>query len=229
MTVNEIVNTKERFNLLGKLSYFGLALLLIGIVCIAVGEVNLRNVYTVKIGQEYSVWYATWNLTERSRYGVDVAATEDWTLPFGSGDFTQAQPVNVTITSPRGNLTSLRVYYYSEPSTSPYYKIGINAYIVAVIYQSVDEASLAVDYSSTQIRFTVKQAGTYNVSVVPESVWSTEAPDYILIFEEVTPDRDTYTLLATGGGIIGTVGGATFAVSLFRNRNTTSRRSRKKA
>jgi len=215
--------------LLGKLSYFGLTLLLIGIVCIAVGEVNLGNVETVKIGQEHSVWYSAWNLTERSRYGVDIQATEDWTLPFGRGDFTSPQPVNVTITSPGGHVTSLRVLYYSEPSTSPFYQIGVPAYIAGVIYQNVDEASLAVDYSSTQIRFTVKQTGLYNVSVVQGSVWSTDPPDYILIFELVTPNRDTNSLLVTGGGIVGTLGGATFIVSLFRGRNTKSKRARKQA
>ena len=199
------------------LAYFGLALMLIGVISLAVGEINLRNTQTSKIGQEYSVWSYACNLAERSSYGVDIQATDDWTLPFGRGDFRAPQPVNVTITSPDGDVTRLRVYYYSEPSTSPFYEIGIPAYIVGVSYLNVDVNGLTVD-SSEQIRFTAKQSGYYNISVIPESVWSSDAPDYILVFEIAVPNRATYAFLATVGGVAATVGGVALVVGIVRGK-----------
>jgi hypothetical protein len=212
-----------------KLSYLCLALLTIGIICIAVSEVNLRSVKNVKIGQEYMVWSSSWNLTRGSTYGVDIVGADDWSLPFGKGDFTSPQPVNLTITSPGGDVTSLQAFYYGLPSTSPYYQIGTPASIVEVTYQNVDDAALMVDRQSTQIRFTVKQTGSYNISVVQQGLWSQEPPDYILIWEEVAPNKETYTLLATGGGVAGTLGGIAFIASLFRSQNAKHKRARIRA
>jgi hypothetical protein len=203
--------------------------LAIGIVCIGVGEVNLNNVKRVKIGQEYSVWSYALNLSEGRTYGVDISATDDWSLPFGRGDFVSPQPVNVTITSPGGGVTALRVFYYSERSTSPYYQVGIPAQIVGVTYENVDDAGLRMDTLSQQIHFTVRQSGPFNVSVVQKSVWSTEPPDYILFFEIVAQNRETYTFLATGGGIVGALGGATFIVGLFTSRKSKRKRARNQA
>lgn len=208
-----------------KLSYLGLTLLIIGIICTGVGAVNLSNVNTVKLGQEYSVWSSVLNLTAGSTYGVDIAATEDWSLPFSSGDFTSPKPVNVTITSPGGGVTSLQAFYYGERSTSPFYQVGIPASIVGVRYQNVDDDGLRVDDSSSQIHFTVRESGSFNVSVVPESVWSTEAPDYILYFEIASPNRGANILLATGGGIVATFGGVTSVLSLFSGRKFKRKKS----
>lgn len=212
-----------------KLSYLCLALLIVGIVCIALSEVNLGNVKNVKIGQEYMVWSGSWNLTRGSTYGVDIVGADEWSLPFGQGDFTSAQPVNVTIISPGGDVTSLQAFFYGLPSTSPYYQIGTPATIVDVTYQNVDDAALMVDRQSTQIRFTVKQTGSYNISVVQQGLWSQEAPDYILIWEEVAPNKEAYTLLATGGGVAGTLGGIGFIVSLFRSQSAKHKRARIRA
>jgi hypothetical protein len=200
-----------------------------GVVCLGVGEVNLRNVNTVKVGQEDTVWSYAVNLTRGSTYGVDISSSDDWGIPFGRGDFTEPRPVNVTITSPGGDNTSLQVFYYGMPSTSPYYHIGTPPTIVRVSYQNVDTVGLAVDFSSAQIRFTVKQNGPYNVTVLKEGLWSKEPPDYILFFEMVIPNKETYTPLATGGGVLSIGGGVTFIVSLFRSRRAKRRRSRRQA
>jgi len=206
-----------------------LILLLVGVVCIAVGEASLRNVNTVVVGQEDTVWSYAVNLTRGSKYGVDISSSDDWGKPFGSSDFTEPMPVNVTITSPLGGITSLKVFYYGEPSTSPYYKVGSPASIVAVAYQNVDSVGLAVDDFAYLIRFTAKDNGPYNVTVLSEGHWSKEPPDYILFFEIVTPNKEVYTLLATGGGVISTVGGVTFVTSLLKNRSKKRRRSRTQA
>ncbi len=41
----------------GKLTYIGLILLLIGVVFLAIGEVNLGNVKSVEVGLQDTVWY----------------------------------------------------------------------------------------------------------------------------------------------------------------------------
>jgi hypothetical protein len=212
------------FLLRSKLPYFGLVVLLIGAVCIVVGEVNLANVKTVQVGLQYSVWSYARNLTSGRTYGVDIASSQDWGVPFASGSFTSAQPVNATITSPEGDVTRLQAFYWGEPATG-YFKMGTPPTIVEVEYLNVDDAGLTVDYFSSQIRFTVKQSGPYTVSVLQEGLWSKQPPDYILFFEMVAPNRETYTLLASGGGVVGTVGGITFIVSLFRSRDTKRRRT----
>jgi hypothetical protein len=202
-----------------KLSVFGLILLLAGAVCLAVGEYRLGDVNAVPIEQQYSVWSLAVNLTQRTTwYGIDIQSSDDWGKPFGRGDFTKPMPVNVTIASPAGDVTRLQLFLYGERSTSPYYQLGAPPTIVEVKYQNVS-AGLAVDYSTPHIRFTPKQDGPYNVTVLKDGFWSAEPPDYILFLKEVTPDRETYSLLATGGGVVCTLGGIIFIVSLFKNRN----------
>ena len=214
------------FWLPSKLSYFGLAVLLIGIVCLAVGEVDLANVKTVQVGIQYSVWSSSCNLTSGTNYGVDIEAGPDWAAPFSTGAFTSAQPVNVTITSPENGTTNLQAYYLGGLAGG-YYKSGITPTIVEVNYLSVDYGGLTVDYGSSQVRFMAKQNGPYTVTVLQDGLWSNESPAYILFFKLVAPNSETYSLLASGGGVVGTVGGITFIVSLFRKRDTKRRKTRK--
>ena len=209
-----------------KLLSFGLILLLIGVICLGIGESNLRNVNSVEVEHEDTVWSHAANLTYGITYGVDISASDDWSKLWGDGTFTQAMPANVTITSPGGDVTSLKVFYYGERSSTPYYPEGIPATIVAVQYENVDTASLLVDSSSVGIRFMAKQDGPYNVTVLQEGLWSKEPPDYILFFKEVTPNSETYNLLSAAGGVTCVLGGVTCLVTLFKGRNT-RRRSRK--
>jgi len=209
-----------------KLSIFGLILLLIGVICLAIGEISLRNENAVELGRMDSVWYYAANLTRGNTYGVDVSAGDGWSTPFGSGDFTRAMPVNVTITSPGGGVTSLQAFYWGEPSTSPYYRVGTPAAIVAVVYRNVDTVGLSVDSNSPHIRFMAKQDGLFNVTVLRDGLWSQEPPDYILFSEEVIPNREAYSLLAAVGGIVCAFGGVTCIISLFKSQNS-KRRSRK--
>jgi hypothetical protein len=69
----------------------------------------------------------------------------------------------------------------------------------------------------------VKQNGLYNITVLKESFARDLAPDYILFYEEVAPNKETYSLLATSGGAVCTLGGVIFVVGLFRSRNARPR------
>ena len=209
-----------------KLSSFGLILLLVGVVCLVVGEFKLGNVNVVTVEQKDSVWSLAVNLTHGNTYGIDIQSSDDWGKPFGRGDFTEPMPVNVTIASPRGDVTSLQAFFYGLPSTSPYYQVGTPPAIVEVKYQNVDSAGLSLDYSTAHIRFIPKQDGPYNVTVLQDGFWSEEPPDYILFLKEVTPDKEIYSLVAGVGGVACTIGGVIFIANLFKGRNVKRRSPR---
>jgi hypothetical protein len=201
-------------------------MLLIGVVCLAVGAVNLANVKTVQAGIQYSVWSYTCNLTGGNTYGVNIESGDNWSAPWSSGAWDTAHPVNVTITSPNGDVTALQAFYYGE-ATSGLYKQGTPASIVTVQYMNVDYASLTVDYLASEIRFTVKQSGLFTVTVLQDGLWSTQPPSYILFFQLVAPNSETYSLLESLGGVVATVGGITFIVGLFRGRDQKHRKTHK--
>lgn len=211
----------------GKLTYVGLILLLIGVVFIVVGEVNLGNVKSVQVGLQDTAWYYAQNLTSGRTYRIDIVSSDDWGVPFGSGDFTTAEPVNVTITSPTGDITALQAFYLGLETSNPLYKLGTPPAVVDVVYQNVDDAAMRVEIPSTEIRFVARETGLYNVSVVQASLWSKQPPDEIIYYEEVAPNRDVYSILALGGGVLGTVGGATSVASLFSNRGPKHKAARK--
>jgi len=210
--------------LLNKLSSFGLILLLVGVICLVVGAYNLSNVNVVQLDRLESVWSGTVNLIHGTTYGIDIQGSEGWGKPFKTGDFTQAMPVNITVTSPQGDTTLLQAYFYGIQPDSPY--LTVSPVIVDVKYQNADRAGLAIDYSTPHIRFMAKQDGYYNVTVQQKDMWSTEPPDYIALLEEVTPNREIYSLVATAGGVFCAIGGIVFIVGLFKNRNV-KRKSRK--
>lgn len=184
-----------------------------------IGEVNLGNVKSVEVGLQDTVWYYAENLTSGRTYRIDIVSSDDWGKPFGSGDFTTAQPVNVTITSPTGDVTALQAFYLGLQTSNPLYKLGTPPAVVDVRYQNVDDAAMRVEIPSSEIRFLARQTGLYNVSVLQAGLWSTQPPDRIIYYEEVAPNREAYSLLALGGGVFGTVGGATSVASVFRNRS----------
>ena len=204
--------------MLDKLSGFGLILLLAGAICLVVGWDNLSNVNVVQVDRAESVWSGTVNLAHGTTCGIDIQGSDDWGKPFASGDFTEAMPVNITITSPQGGITYLEAYFYGIDPDSPY--LTVSPVIVDVKYQNAtDRAGLAVDYSTPHIRFMAKQDGYYNATVQQKGMWSTEPPDYIAFLEEVTPNREIYSLVAMAGGVFCAVGGIVFIVGVFRNRN----------
>lgn len=214
-------------NVSRKLTYVGLILLLTGLVFVVIGEVNLGNVKYVQVGLQNTAWYYAQNLTSGRTYRIDIVSSDDWGKPFGSGSFTTAMPVNVTITSPTGGVTALQAFYLGLQTTNPLYKLGTPPAVVDVVYQNVDDAALRVEVPSSEIRFIARQSGLYNVSVLQAGLWSTQPPDQIIYYEEVAPNRDAYSILAFGGGVLGTVGGATSVASLFRNRGPKHKATRK--
>jgi hypothetical protein len=210
-----------------KLSYFGLTLLLLGIVCVMVGGANMENVKSVEAGHsDVEVWNYACNLTSGNTYWLYIESNAAWGAAFQSGGFTDAQPVNVTITSPGGGVTSLQAFFLGVSATSPYYRQGIPPAIVSVTYDNVDYNSLSVDTTSGKIRFAVKQSGVYNASVLDEG-WIDTPPDFFIFYKEVPSDSETYTLLTSGGGVVGTFGGVTLVVSIFRKEGVKRKRTRK--
>ena len=185
--------------MLNKFSSFGLILLLVGAICLVVGELNLSNVNAVQVERMESVWSSTVNLTHGNTYGIDIQGSEDWGNFFANSTFTQPMPVNITIMSPEGDTTHLQAYFYGLNPDSPY--LTVSPVIVDVKYQNADKAALAIDYSTPHIRFMAKQDGYYNATVQKKGMWSTEPPDYITFLEEVTPNSETYSLVAMAGGI----------------------------
>ena len=211
-----------------KLAYFGLIVLLLGIVCVTVGAVNLQNVTSVDVGDNKIpglTWYYTCNLTSGDSYWLYIEANTVWGEAFQDGAFTSPQPVNVTITSPGGGVTSLQAYFYSESSSSSYYREGTPPAIVGVTYESVDN-SLSVDPNSNKISFSVKDSGTYNVSVL-DMGWIDTPPDFFVFYKVVSPNSGNYTLLASSGGVLGIFGGVILVVSMFGKEGVRHKRTRK--
>jgi len=203
-----------------KLSYFGLIVMLLGIVCVVVAEANLQNVKSIDVGDNKSpgsTWYYACNLTSGNTYWVYIESNAAWGEAFQSGAVNDsAQPVDVTITSPGGGVTSLQAFFYSISSSSPEYREGTPPAIVEVTYENVDSSSLSVNMNSPSILFSVEKSGTYNVSVLNEGWIINAPPDFFVFYEEVSPNGGTYTLLASGGGVLGIIGGVTVVVSIFR-------------
>lgn len=226
--MNEVHDTEGEGELRGKLPYFGLALLLIGLVCVIVGQIGLRNVKDVEAGQsDELVWYYSCNLTSGNTYRVYIESNDAWGEAFRTGALNTPQPVNVTITSPGGGTTSLQAFFYSEPPTSPLYHEGTPATVVEVRYQNIDESGLGVASSPAEIRFMAKQNGVFTVRVLEEGLWSPEPPNFFIVYREVSQDREAYTVLASLGGVLSIIGGVTFIVSLFRRESVKHKKAGK--
>jgi hypothetical protein len=200
-------------------------LLLIGVVCLVIGEVYLANTKQVQVGLQYSEWSYACNLTAGETYRVYISG-DTWGEAFSQAGFTSAQPLNVTISSPEGGVTSLQAFYWGEAATGEY-RSGTPPTIVGVTYQSVDDTGLSV-VSSSDIVFMAKQNGLYNVSVPKNGglfYTNKQPPDYIAFYHYVTPNRENYSLLAAGGGAVCTIGGVTIIVDRLRGRRVKRRRT----
>jgi len=180
---------------------------LIGVVCLIVGSVNLRNLTFLSVDVSSGEWELVGNLIGGRTYVLYIESSDEWGEPFKNGDFVEAQPVNVTITSPNGGVTKLQAFFYGLPSSSPYYKEGTPPAIVDVTYQLVDNSSLQVDAPSSRIRFNAKRDGNYTARVLEEGLWAKSPPNDMIFYEEVIPNKDLYTLLVLGGGLSAVGGG----------------------
>jgi hypothetical protein len=169
--------------LMRKLFYFGLLLLLLGMVCVAVGAVNLQNVKSVEVGRSsVEVWSYACNLTRGNTYWVYIESNAAWGVPFNTGAFTSPQPVNVTITSPGGGVTSLQAFFDSVSTSNPAYRQGTPPAIVYVSYENVDYSSLGVDTTSGKIRFSVGESGMYTARVL-KAGWIDTPPDFFVFYK----------------------------------------------
>lgn len=203
-------------------------LLLIGGACIAIGEFNLSRATLVENARSGDkVWYYGFNLTTGKTYRLRIESSQKWGALWGNGTFDTALPVNVTITSPGGDATSLQAFFFGLAASNPLYREGTPPTIIEVRYQNVDYASLSVDQSFALIRFSVKQDGLYVARVLQEGLWTTDPPQRFIILEEFVANRDTYSLLAFGGGVLGAVGGVALVVGIFRRKKLKPKRLHK--
>lgn len=210
-----------------KLAYFGLSLFLIGIICLIVGGVNLRNVTLTEVNTSSETWEVVGSLVGGRTYQLYIESGDAWGEPFAHGDFEDAQPINVTVYSPNGGLTKLQAFFYGLPTTSPYYREGTPPAMVDVVYQLVDNSSLQVDAPSSRIRFTAKKDGNYTVRVLEEGLWVKAPPNYMIFYEEVVLGKDLYTLLVLFGGLLSIGGGVISIWSALGKKHVKRRKAHK--
>jgi hypothetical protein len=206
-------------HLTSKLSYVALVIIVIGAACLVFAEVKLSDVSVTQLARsDESVWYWTFNLTRGKTYRIDILAGSKWGRDYYAAQFTEPQPVNVTITSVTGGVTSLQAFFYSILPENPYYPEGTPPTIVDVKWQNVDDTNIRAITSAMKILITIKQSGPYTVRVLVEGLWSEAPPNYFALVEVFTPNSDTYSLMAFGGGIAAMAGGVTYVASVFRKR-----------
>ena len=208
--------------------YFWLSLFLIGATCLIVSEAFFRNVKFEEIARIEGSWDFQGNLTSGKTYILSIASSEEWGKLFNDGTFTEPQPVNITITSPEGgNVTILQAFFFGLPSTSSLYQEGTPPAIVNIEYQIVDDSSLQVTASSSQIRFTVRRTGLYVVRVLQQLLAARDPPLEMLFYEEVVLNKDGYIFLVLSGGLLCIVGGVMSIWSIFGKEKVKRRRMRK--
>jgi hypothetical protein len=205
--------------LTSKLSYVALVIIVIGAACLVFAEVKLSDVSVTQLARsDESVWYWTFNLTRGKTYRIDILASSQWGRDYYAGGYVDAQPVNVTITSMTGGITSLQAFFYSITPDNPYYPEGTPPTIIDVKWQNVDDTNIRAITSAMKITITLKESGPYTVRVLEQISWSEGPPNYFALIEVFTPDSDTYSLMAFGGGIAAMAGGVTYVASVFRKR-----------
>jgi hypothetical protein len=210
--------------LTSKLSYAALVIIVIGAACLVFAEVKLSDVSVTQLARsDDSVLYWTFNLTRGKTYRIDILAGGKWGRDYYAALFTEAQPVNVTITFMNGGVTSLQAFFFGIPPDNPYYPEGTPLTIVDVKWQDVDDTNIRAITSAMKIMMTIKQSGLYTVRVLEQGLWSNGPPNYFALIEVFTPNSDTYSLMAFGGGITAMAGGVIYVVSVFRKRKMRSR------
>ena len=210
--------------------YFWLSLFLISVAFLIVGEVFFRNINYVEIARTPPVsWELQGNLTSGKTYMLFIESAEEWGKLFAEGMFDKPQPVNITITSPDSSgVTILQAFFFSlpPPSGSPFQE-GTPPAIVNVTYQIVDDSSLQVTASSSEIRFTVRRTGLYVVRVLQQLLAVRDPPLEMLFYEEVVLNKDVYIFLVLSGGLLCIVGGVMSIWSIFWKGRVKRRRMRK--
>jgi hypothetical protein len=211
-----------------RLLYLGLALFLAGTICLAVGAVNLNNITLTPVSESLEKWELVGNLKSGTTYVLYIESGDEWGEPFANGAFVDPQPVNVTLTSPDGGDIRLQAFFYGLAPTSPLYREGTPPTIVSVVYQSTDSSSLDVDTSSSsRIRFTVKKNDNFTARVLEPGSWVTTPPNYMMFFEEVTLNKQAYTLLVASGGLLAVIGLVTLIFTALAKGKTRRGKTRK--
>ena len=179
----------------------GVALLLAGLAFLVASSV-LRTAAEIVVNETQGQFEITSTLEKSSTYVLDIYASSHWRNDFADGGYEDPQPVDIVITSPNNNTTSLSAFFYATPPNEEGVP-GSFPLVVMVEYRNIDSESLDCDIHYPQIRFTVKQSGLYRAQLVSETInWTIGPPRSITISKEVTKVNDANSVLLQGGGIL---------------------------
>jgi hypothetical protein len=203
------------------LLFLGLAIMLVGLGLLGFGSVRSKKLE--QLTSSTNSWEVSGNLTRGHTYVMDILSSykwrDDWTLADG---YDNPQPVDVEIISPDGNKTELKAYFYATaPIVGPNYTVpSPRPSFVEVQYASVDDDSLAVDYSYPQARFTVKKEGNYTAKIIPITdeilTWTSGPPSEMVFEEEIIENPTSFTNLLEGSGVVCLFTGAVVSVWMAR-------------
>jgi hypothetical protein len=214
------------------LIFLGLTVLLVGLILLGVGSV--RSVDLKEVTSSTKSWEVSGNLTSGPTYVMDIFSSTEWQKDYTGGGYTDAQPIQVVITSPGGGETDLLAFFYGMQAPSGTTALATVPKIVQVDYGSVD-SSLIVDRSYPQVRFSVRSGGNYTARIihqvsqdVPEGFtnWTVGPPREMVFEEEVIENPSFYTSLIQSSGVVCLCTGA--AVSVWTAKAGKGRRVKRK-
>ncbi|MEM1588843.1 MAG: hypothetical protein QW175_00295 [Candidatus Bathyarchaeia archaeon] len=190
-----------------KVFYVGFTLFIIGAASVIYSEMFVKGVdYKEASVHVYSEWILKCNLTAGKTYMLYIESAEEWGMDFQKGVYDEPQPVNVTITSPEGGITKVRVMFYGLSESNPLYVEGRPPQIVDVEYFEVDESSLQTIPSTSKILLKTKRDGLYTVTVLREGLAHSYPPLEMFFYEEIVRNREAYSVLVHSGGVLCIIG-----------------------
>jgi hypothetical protein len=180
-------------------------LLLLGGICLAVGYVFFSGARFRSLGRSPTgLWEFTANLTARKSYRLIIYAPAEWNIPWAEVPDRDQMPVNMTITSPNGDVTKLEADFWGFAPQGNYRNGATD--IVGIKYFNVSSA-LDVALNLASIRFGVTISGLYTVRFLKEGVLVTYGdPGSMEFFEEVHLTIEAYNASVVSGGMLCLIG-----------------------
>ncbi len=207
------------------LFYSGLIIVIAGLIFLLASGLFI-DVEKLEIAKSSLSWEATANLEERKTYILDVFSSTQWRDAWTDGGYEEPQPVDVVITSPNNNSTTLQAFFYALQPTSTWYKSPFPL-IVYVEYKTVDSHSIEIDETSSKVRFTVQQSGYYTARLIESTLnWTIGTPREIVFYEEITENQGIYPVLFQSSAFVCLLIGS--VVSVWGVKTTEKRIKRKR-
>lgn len=208
------------------LVFFGLIILLGGLASIVIG--SIRNTRLELLNNSTASWEISGNLSKGSTYVLDIMSSYVWRDDYTAGGYTTPQAVDVVMVSPDEGRTKLQAFFLAQLPSTQGYKSTFPS-LIHVEYKSVDSESLDVDESYPQVRFTTKQGGNYNASIISETLNWTRGPPREMIFYRVVEDQTSSKVFLQGGGAVCLLTGVVISVWGVRTTKRFRVKARKRA